>query len=102
MLPEIIRQLAKAEENADITSEQVLGWEKRVEAQRTQSAIMDSLTETKEFDKVKIEKGGLRYNGKICKHMPKCLQNRATVIVVPAIYPDNTWLKGRSVQTVAR
>ena len=63
MLAEIIRELTKARESADITSEQVLGWKKRVEAKRAQSAIMDSLTKTKEFDKVKIAKGELRYNG---------------------------------------
>ena len=34
MLAEIIRELTKAEESADITSHQVLGWAKRVEAQR--------------------------------------------------------------------
>ena len=33
MLTEIIRELTKAEESADITSEQVLAWAKRVEAQ---------------------------------------------------------------------
>ena len=64
MLTEIIRELSKAKESVDITSEQVLGWAKRVEAQRAQSEIMDSLTETKEFDKIKIEKVGLRYNGR--------------------------------------
>ena len=42
MLAEIIRELNKSEESVDITSEQVLGWAKRVEAQRAQSAIMDS------------------------------------------------------------
>ena len=39
---EIIRKLTKAKESAEITSEQVLGWVKRVGAQRAQSAIMDS------------------------------------------------------------
>ena len=34
MVKEIIRELTKAEESVDITSEQVLGWAKRVEAQR--------------------------------------------------------------------
>ena len=63
MLAEIIRELTKAKESADTTSEQVLGWAKGVEANRAQSAIMDNLTETKEFDKVKIAKGGLRYKG---------------------------------------
>ena len=53
MLAEIMRELPKAKEKLDITSEQVLGWANIVEAQRAQSAVMDSLTETKEFDKIK-------------------------------------------------
>ena len=57
MPTEIIRKQAKSEEGVDITSEQVLGWAKRVEAQRAQSAIMDSSTETKEFDKIRTVKG---------------------------------------------
>ena len=61
---EIIRELTKAKESANITNEQVLGWATRVEAQRAQSAIMDSLTKAKEADEVKIAKGGLRYNGR--------------------------------------
>ena len=60
MLTEIIKELTKPKESADITSEQVLGWAKRVEAQRAHSAIMDSLTQTKEFDKINRAKGGLR------------------------------------------
>ena len=43
MLAEIIKELTKAMESADITNEQVLGWEKGVETQIAQSAIMDSL-----------------------------------------------------------
>ena len=39
-----------------ITSKNVLSWAKRVEVQRTQSAIMNSLTEAKEFVKLKIVK----------------------------------------------
>ena len=61
MLTEIIRELTKAKESAYITSEQVLGWAKRVEAQRANYAIMDSLTETKVFDKIK---NGKRSNGR--------------------------------------
>ena len=47
MLREIMRELTKARQSADILCEQVLGWEKRVAAQRPQPSIMDSLTETK-------------------------------------------------------
>ena len=64
MLTEIIRKLTKAVQSVDITSEQALGWARRVEFQRAQSAIMDSLTKTKEFVKIKIAKGGLKYNMK--------------------------------------
>ena len=46
MLTEIIRELTKAEESVARKSEQVLGWAKRVEAQRAQFALMDSLTKT--------------------------------------------------------
>ena len=42
--------------NREITSENVLCWAKRVETQRAQSAIMNCLTEAKEFDKLKIVK----------------------------------------------
>ena len=56
MLAEIIRELTKIRENTEITHENVLCLAKRVEAQRAQSAIMNSLTEAKEFDKLKIAK----------------------------------------------
>ena len=64
MLAGIISELTKVEDSAYITSEQVLGWAKRVEAQGAQSAIMDSLTKTKEFDKVKKAKGEPIHNGR--------------------------------------
>ena len=53
MLREIIQELTKIQENTEITSESVLSLAKGVAAQRTQSAIMNSLTEMKEFDKLK-------------------------------------------------
>ena len=52
MLGEIIKELMKVHKNEEITSENVLSWAKRVEAQSAQSAIMNSLTEAKEFDKM--------------------------------------------------
>ena len=51
-----MRELTKIQENTEITSENVLCWAKRVETQRARSAIMNSLTEEKEFDKLKIVK----------------------------------------------
>ena len=56
MLVEIVKELTKICENDKITSENVLSWAKRVEAQRAPSTIMNSLTEVKEFDKLKVIK----------------------------------------------
>ena len=56
MLPGIIMEPIKIEKNAEVTSEKVLWWAKRVEAHKAQSVIMSSLTDTKEFDKFKIMK----------------------------------------------
>ena len=49
---EIIYELTKAEENSNVTSEQVLARAKRVEAQRAQSVVTNSFSEMKEFDKI--------------------------------------------------
>ena len=49
MLGEIIKELTHICENEEITSENVLSWGKRVEVQRAQSTIMNSLMEVKEF-----------------------------------------------------
>ena len=62
MLAERNGELIKAEESTAVTSEHILVWAKRVEAQRAQSTIITGLSETKEFDKVKTIKGGQRHN----------------------------------------
>ena len=49
MLAEIISELTKAEENVNVTREQSVAWAKRVEAQRAQSAVINSLSKMKEF-----------------------------------------------------
>ena len=56
MLGEIIGELTKVKISSVVTSEDVLAWVKRVEVQRAQSVVMNSLTEAKEFDKIKIAK----------------------------------------------
>ena len=60
MLREIIRKLTKTEEGSDVTSELVLVWPKRVEAQKAQSTIIISLSETKDISKIKAVKRGQR------------------------------------------
>ena len=49
MLAEINVDLTKREEYTEVTSENVVCWAKREDAQRSESAIMNSLTETKEI-----------------------------------------------------
>ena len=56
MLEEIIQELTKIHENEEITRKIVLSWAKIVELQRDQSAIMNSLTEVREFNKLKVGK----------------------------------------------
>ena len=55
MLNEIIRELTSRNSNAQTTSKNVLVWAKRVKAQRVQASVLNDITETKAFDKVKKE-----------------------------------------------
>ena len=48
----LIRELTKIEDNENITSEQVLVWAKRVEVQKAESAILENLQETKDFERI--------------------------------------------------
>ena len=54
MLEEVIRELTAKNNNEQTTSEGVLVWVKRVEAQRAQVAILNDITESHLFDKIKI------------------------------------------------
>ena len=56
MLEEIIKELTGANEDEQITSEGVLAWANRVEAQRAQVTVLSTITESRQFDKVKIIK----------------------------------------------
>ena len=58
MLAEIIRELTKTDENMHVTCEQILAWAKRIKAQRAQAAVINSLSEVKEFDKKTNSKRG--------------------------------------------
>ena len=54
MLEEIIKELTATNNDDHITIGGMLAWAKRVEAQRAQVAVLDSLTESKQFDKIKV------------------------------------------------
>ena len=96
MLAEIIRELTKAKESTIVTSEQILVWAKRVEAQGVQSTIIISLSKTKEFNKIKTIKGGQRHSLRKPQIFAKCPWSRVAVILVIAIHPNNAWPMGRS------
>ena len=46
MLDEIIRELTAKNNNEQVTSEDMLVWAKRIEVQRAQAAILNSITES--------------------------------------------------------
>ena len=56
MLEEIIKELTAAKNDDHITSGGVLAWAKRVELQRAQASVLNMLTESRQFDKLKISK----------------------------------------------
>ena len=56
MLEEIIKELMATKNDDHITSGGMLAWVKRVEVQRAQAVILNTLTESRQFDKVKISR----------------------------------------------
>ena len=56
MLEEIIQELTVTSNDDHITSEDVLAWAKRVETQRAQAVVLNTLTELRQFDKIKKSK----------------------------------------------
>ena len=54
MLDEVIRELTTKNNNEQTTSEDILAWAKRVEAQWAQAAILNSITESHKFDKIEM------------------------------------------------
>ena len=56
MLEEIIKELTTARDDDHITNGGMLAWVKRVEVQRAQAAVLNPITELRQFDKVKIAK----------------------------------------------
>ena len=56
MLEEIIKELTATSSDDHITSGGVLAWAKRVELQRAQTAVLNTLMELRQFNKIKISK----------------------------------------------
>ena len=55
-------ELIPVVETSSVTSEQALAWLRRVEAQRTQTTMLDSLKETKDFDAIRSQKTWTKAN----------------------------------------
>ena len=56
VLEEVIKELMVTKNDDHITSGGVLAWAKRVEVQRAQAAVLNTLTKAKQFDKIKMSK----------------------------------------------
>ena len=54
MLAEVIGELTAKSNNEQTTSEDVLAWAKRVEAQQARAVILNDITESHKFDKIKM------------------------------------------------
>ena len=82
MLGEIIKELMATRGNNHITSGNVLAWAKGVEAQRAQAAVMNSIIEYKEFDKIKVSRT-------MCKESPKRPAQYSTSVWQVPTHPGN-------------
>ena len=60
MLVEVIRDLTKCREDVTIPSETVLAWGKRVEAQRVQKVVINSLCQSRNLDAITHKENWLR------------------------------------------
>ena len=56
MVEEIIKELTTARNDEHITSGGVLAWAKRVEVQRAQVAVLSTITESRQYDKIKLSR----------------------------------------------
>ena len=77
---EIIKELTEIEENDNMTSEQVLVWHRRVEAQKAQSAILENVNKTKDFNKTVSRNRGQDKTGCNHKNRPECPQETCRYI----------------------
>ena len=56
MFEEIIKELTATKNNDHITRGGILAWTKGVEVERAQAVVLNTLTESKRFDIIKISK----------------------------------------------
>ena len=68
MLDEVIMELTAKSNDEQMTSEGVLAWVKRVEAQRAKAAILNDITELHQFDRIKMAQKPKRSQVRQIKH----------------------------------
>ena len=100
MLDEIIRELTSRNGNVQTTSKDVLVWAKRVKAQRAQASMVNDITETKAFDKVKKETESKNTRGR--EHTLQHTKDSSADTVREVTHQGNAWHMGKCVQHAAR
>ena len=66
-----------------------MAWEKRVKAQRVQSTVISSITEAKEFDKIKISKNAHKDSQRRSK---QAKAHKTDMLILHSSHPqDNAW-----------
>ena len=100
MPDEIIRELTTKNNDEQVTSEGVLTGVKRIEAQRAQAAILNNITESCQFDKVKVTKKPKEDNVKLAPGMTG--QCALADTVVESMCQGSVQLMARCAPDVAR
>ena len=95
VLAEIIKRLTTTYQNTHVISEEALAWVKRIEAQTAQAAVINSLNEGKEFNKIQTVRDDQKQNGKNLAHLLKQLQDQSANTLVQAINPDDAQHLGK-------
>ena len=100
MLEEIIKELTATNNDDHITRGGVLAWAKRVEAQRTQATVLNTLTKLRQFNEIKYQKGQRKtlLELQLARH---CSGSHVS-IVVEYTHQDNAQHMGGCVQDVER
>ena len=87
MLDVVIRELTAKDNNKQTTSKDVLAWAKRVEMQQAQAAMLNDITESQKFDKIKMAQN--QKAARIGKQHTQHIKNGCADIVEGVMHPDS-------------
>ena len=93
---EIIKEMMVLKDTSEVSSEQVLAWAKRVEAQRSQNAVLENTRDVKEFDLIRRDRQRpgqkvnrqQRRNGKEKNSKLKIMGNNAPAKTMSSIWQN--------------